>query len=136
VQEVFIKAMKHKHTIKKNICPKSWLISIARNIAIDEMRKKQREKDKMNKVMRMSWSDQISDPIPEEVFERNETKLELYYAIKQLKKNYRDVLILRGIKECSIRETAEILEWNEGKVRITYHRALKMLEKKTKSLQG
>ncbi|WP_420910306.1 RNA polymerase sigma factor [Neobacillus muris] len=38
-------------------------------------------------------------------------------------------IFLRGIKEFSVSETASILNWNENKVRITYHRALKKLQK-------
>jgi RNA polymerase sigma-70 factor (ECF subfamily) len=34
----------------------------------------------------------------------------------------------RGIKELSLKETADSLQWTENKVKITYHRALKELK--------
>ena len=43
---------------------------------------------------------------------------------------YRAVVILRGINESSIKETAEILECTETKVKVDYHRALGILKKK------
>ena len=66
---------------------------------------------------------------PETVLELNERQKELCRAIQSLKSNYRDVIVLRGIKDLSIQETATILTWSENKVRITYHRALKALQK-------
>jgi len=39
------------------------------------------------------------------------------------------VIILRKIKEFSIRETSEILNWSEGKVKTTLYRAIPALEK-------
>ncbi|MEK3990370.1 sigma factor-like helix-turn-helix DNA-binding protein [Robertmurraya sp. FSL R5-0851] len=63
------------------------------------------------------------------MLQENENNRLLYQAIQSLKANYRDVIILRGIKELSVSETASILHWNENKVRITYHRALKALQK-------
>lgn len=59
----------------------------------------------------------------------NENNRLLYQAVQSLKANYRDVIILRGIKELSVSETASILNWTENKVRINYHRALKILQK-------
>jgi RNA polymerase sigma-70 factor (ECF subfamily) len=38
------------------------------------------------------------------------------------------VIVLRGIKELSIKETAEILNWKEEKVRLSFHRAIKALQ--------
>ena len=63
------------------------------------------------------------------ILQINENNRLLYQAIQSLKANYRDVIILRGIKELSVSETASILNWNENKVRTTYHRALKSLQK-------
>ncbi|MGG1833286.1 sigma factor-like helix-turn-helix DNA-binding protein [Cytobacillus firmus] len=53
----------------------------------------------------------------------------LYEAIRHLKLSYQEVLILRKIKEFSIKETAEILNWSENKVKITTSRALAALKK-------
>ena len=67
---------------------------------------------------------------PNELFEQNEIKRLVHTAISRLKPNYRAVVILRGISEFSIRETSEILQCSESKVKVDYHRALKELKKK------
>ncbi|MBB6454772.1 RNA polymerase sigma-70 factor (ECF subfamily) [Salirhabdus euzebyi] len=126
IQEAFIRALKNIDNFHGTSSPKTWLISIARNAAIDEMRKRKRSKI----VQKQSYDDKlepVSTETPEDFVQFTEMKKELYHAIQNLRKNYRDVVILRGIKEMSIAETASILNWNENKVRITYHRALKSL---------
>ncbi|WP_419888175.1 RNA polymerase sigma factor [Neobacillus niacini] len=126
VQEVFIRAIKGFNTFQNRSSPKTWLFSIARHVGIDEMRKRKRLGMKQ-----MSWfRDERSDKdTPEKMLQLNENNKLLYQAIQSLKDDYRDVIILRGIKELSVSETALVLKWSENKVRTTYHRALKTLEK-------
>ncbi|MCR2823538.1 RNA polymerase sigma factor [Lederbergia panacisoli] len=128
VQEVFIKVIKGLKSYKGQSSPKTWIFSIARNVAIDEARKRNRKKN-------ISFDEQmiIEDGVsPEKILLQNEEKQALYNSIQKLKSNYRDVILLRGIKEMTVAETAEILNWKEEKVRTNYHRALKSLRK----LQG
>jgi RNA polymerase sigma-70 factor, ECF subfamily len=126
VQEVFIRAIKGFDTYEKKSSPKTWLFSIARNVGIDEIRK--RKRIGMKQIIRF-WEEQTDKETPEKLLQLNENNRLLYEAIQSLKQNYREVIILRGIKELSVSETASILNWNENKVRITYHRALKTLQK-------
>ncbi|MFJ5762480.1 RNA polymerase sigma factor [Neobacillus sp. NPDC093182] len=126
VQEVFIRAIKGFDTFQQKASPKTWLFSIARHLGIDEMRKRNRLRMKQ-----MNWfrDEQSNKETPENILQLNENNKLLYQAIQSLKVNYRDVVILRGIKELSVSETASVLNWNENKVRTTYHRALKTLQK-------
>lgn len=126
VQEVFIRAIKGFDTFQQKSSPKTWLFSIARHVGMDEMRKRKRVR-MMQKLW--FWEEKTEKETPEIIFQENENNRLLYDAIQALKSNYRDVIILRGIKELSVFETASILHWNENKVRITYHRALKALQK-------
>lgn len=104
------------------------VLSIARNIAIDEMRKQKREKEKQQKLLQFQERNNIKSP--EDIYGLNETNKIIYQTIQTLKRNYHDVLILKGINELSNKETADILHWSENKVRVTYNRALKALEKR------
>ncbi len=54
----------------------------------------------------------------------------VHEAISKLKPNYRAVVILRGINEFSVKETSEVLQCSESKVKVDYHRALKELKKR------
>ncbi|MRG86765.1 RNA polymerase sigma factor [Salinibacillus xinjiangensis] len=129
VQEVFIKAIKGLKTFKQQSSPKTWLFSIARNVAIDDARKRNRKK----LVLTSELDDMLKvdqDQMPENLIDLNEKRKELYIAIHSLKPNYRDAVVLRGLKELSVAETAAVLDWKEEKVRTTYYRALKALRKK------
>ncbi|MDA6131257.1 hypothetical protein OSK38_28320, partial [Escherichia coli] len=46
----------------------------------------------------------------------------------RLKPGFKAVVILRAINEFSIKETSEILNCSESKVKVDYHRALKILK--------
>ena len=126
VQEVFIKAMKGIHKFKGISTPKTWLFTIARNTAIDNLRKRRGIKWAPYYTLELSPSFEIT---PDEKLQSIEEIQELYTAIGYLKQNYREIIILRGIKGFSPSETAEILKWSETRVNVTLHRALKSLKK-------
>ncbi|MBT2690937.1 RNA polymerase sigma factor [Bacillus sp. ISL-47] len=127
VQEVFIRAIRNIDSFQERSSPKTWLFGIARHVGIDEIRKRQRER--LKNYLFMKSEEASSKDNPEEFLEMSETHQVLYKAVRGLKQSYRDVVILRGIKEMTIGETAEILGWSEGKVRLTFHRAIKALQK-------
>lgn len=70
-----------------------------------------------------------SELTPEQTVTLNESEKELYMALGKLNRKYREVIILRKIKSFSIKETAEILEWRESKVKSTLFRAMGALKK-------
>lgn len=124
-QETFIhayQALSQKMTITNE---RSWLISIARNTAIDYIRKEKNQKQKVARLKKESINrEQVTI---EEKLQIDERKKVILNGIYQMKPSYQEVVILRGLKEFSVAETAEILQWNENKVKVTYHRALKKL---------
>lgn len=61
---------------------------------------------------------------------------ELEEALRGLRPKYRLVVILRHLKECSVREAAEILGCSEAKVKVDHHCALKMLQERMKDGGG
>jgi RNA polymerase sigma-70 factor, ECF subfamily len=128
VQEVFIKAFKQIKNHRSISSPKPWLISIARSVAIDVIRKKKKEREKVIKAQLDFEDPQLSSP--EDIYNLNEEMRQMYKGINSLKQSYYDVVMLRGIKELTIKETATVLNWSENKVKVTYHRALGVLEKK------
>jgi RNA polymerase sigma-70 factor, ECF subfamily len=124
-QETFINAF---NALNKKISinnTRSWLITIARNTAIDFIRKRNRDK-KSVLSLKTNYLHKEQHSI-EEIIQADENEKGLINSIDKLKKDYQEVVILRGIKEFSVAETAEILNWNENKVRITFHRAIKKL---------
>lgn len=122
--ETFIKAYRFHDSFQRNSSPKTWLYKIAHNVTIDALRKKR------PLVFLKTVFDTVDpSPIPEDMVQIKESSLELYEALRALKESYRKVIILRKIKEFSIKETCEILDWSESKVKMTLSRAILALEK-------
>ncbi|MGM7684209.1 RNA polymerase sigma factor [Cytobacillus sp. Hm23] len=102
---------------------KTWLFSIAKHLVIDEIRKRKRRR-------LVSVVKEIPSTINiEQYIENKEAVMQLMESIQQLKPNYRLVIILKKVEECSTREIAESLGWSEAKVRKTLSRALQSLKK-------
>ncbi|MCM3741435.1 RNA polymerase sigma factor [Oceanobacillus luteolus] len=123
--DTFIKAYKNHHTFQHKAQPKTWLFSIAHNLTIDYIRKQK----PLRILQEIFTAKKTSVPSPDDIVEIRESSIQLYRALSKLKSSYREVIILRKIKEFSIRETSEILNWSEGKVKTTLYRAIPALEK-------
>jgi RNA polymerase sigma-70 factor, ECF subfamily len=125
VQDTFLRAFQAFERYRNEASPKTWLISIARNTAIDSFRKK----SVWQKVKKLLDKEASNDTAvhAEEILLKKQDFAILYEAISRLKPNYRDVVILKGISELSSRETGQVLGWNENKVNVTFYRAVKKL---------
>lgn len=125
-QEVFIRVLNNLSNFHTGSL-KTWIFSIAKHIAIDHYRKK-----KFSSIFTEAFFKQLvsTEKDPNDVIVQNEMKRAVQAAISKLKPDFRAVVILRGINEFSIKETAEILHCSESKVKVDYHRALKVLKKK------
>lgn len=123
--DTFLKAYKNYQSFEGRAKPKTWLFSIARNVTIDYMRKP--KSIKTLKDIFITKKD--SNPSPEALIELKESSKELYRALGNIKQSYREVIILRKIKGFSIKETCEVLNWSESKVKSTLFRAIPALEK-------
>lgn len=126
-QEVFIRVLKSLSSFKEGNNLKTWIFSIAKYVAVDHYRKK-----KFISIFKDGFFTQFesNDKRPDEALEITEMEQALHLAIAKLKPSYRAVIILRGINEFTIKETSEILHCSESKVKVDYHRALKVLNKK------
>lgn len=125
-QETFIRAHEYIAKGREINYPKTFLYRIAHNLTIDYIRKQ--APIQMIKDFFLNRKDKR--PSTEAVFQVREDVKELYEALQKLKPSYRQVIILRKIEEFSIKETAEILNWSESKVKSTLFRALPVLEAK------
>ncbi len=124
VQDTFLIAMNKLTSFKGDSHPKTWLISIARNIVIDRYRK--------NKVWErikhiLSAEQPIATTIENSIM-KNSEQTQLVNAIHQLPSPYKEVVILRGIMELSSKEASVILKCSTNKVNVMYHRALKKIK--------
>ncbi|MDN4492556.1 RNA polymerase sigma factor [Ureibacillus aquaedulcis] len=126
-QEVFIRVLKSLPNFKTDTNIKTWIFSIAKHVAIDHYRKK-----KFTAIFKDGFFTRLEskDKKPDEELETTELEHFIHEAISRLKPNHRAVVILRGINEFSVKETAAILQCSESKVKVDYHRALRDLKRK------
>lgn len=129
VQEVYIRVLKSHKNFEGKSSEKTWLFSIAKNVAIDHFRKQKGWKGRI--LEKFDWSQPIKDEkeIPEEVAMQKAEILDLYKCIEKCTTDQRMVITMRYIQDLSIAETAEVLDWTESKVKTTQHRAINALKK-------
>ncbi|PFP27885.1 RNA polymerase subunit sigma [Bacillus sp. AFS073361] len=130
VQETFLRALRALSHFKNDSSPKTWLISIARNTAIDFYRKKS-VWNRLKQILDYE-SPKLHEQDTGEKIVRKMEYAYLYEAINELKPTYRDVILLRGIAELSSQEAGQVLGWTENKVNVTFFRAVKKLNERLK----
>lgn len=127
VIETFAKAFDKIETYNPEFAFNTWLISIAKNVHIDFLRKKKIEisdieQKQVNLIL--DESPTIEDKL---IIEQN--LAELLADIKQLKPAYQEVIQLRYFKEMSYAEMAEALHEPLNNIKIKLLRAKKLLAK-------
>lgn len=130
VQEVFIRVLKSYERFEGRSSEKTWIFSIARNVAFDFFRKQLGWKQRLLERFNLSIK-QVKDenPLPDEITIHKETIKLVYDCLNYCSMDQRTVIILRFLYDLSIAETAEILGWTESKVKTTQHRSLKIIRK-------
>lgn len=122
--EVFLSAWQSLPDYRSRGFPfSSWLYQIARNKVIDYYRTK-KSQVQLDAVDESSF--QLASSVEKDVDITLEmTKVQA--AIKKLKSDQQDVLLMRFIEDMSHKEIAEAVGKSEGAVRLIQHRALEQL---------
>jgi RNA polymerase sigma-70 factor, ECF subfamily len=137
VQEVYIRVLKSYDHFEGRSSEKTWLFSIARNVAIDFFRKQKGWKQRI--LEKFDWGahqTKDEDHIPEEIAVQKEEIKWVYNCLNQCTVDQRAVIILRYLHDLTITETAIALGWTESKVKTTQHRSLKVLRHHMDLLYG
>jgi RNA polymerase sigma-70 factor (ECF subfamily) len=104
----------------------AYLFRVARNALIDHYRQSDKFKGQVS-IDNITLSDRGVGP--GETVSASLEHQEIRQTLEQLRKDYRNVLILRFIVELSPAETAEVMGRSAGAVRVLQHRALAALRK-------
>ncbi|RME60544.1 sigma-70 family RNA polymerase sigma factor [Candidatus Parcubacteria bacterium] len=122
--QVFLNAWKQMRRYTYTGHPfSSLLYRIARNLVIDYYRAKKAQ------VSLEAAAELPSNDAPDVRVEQQLAERQVMRAIRLLKPDYQDVLIMRFIEELSIKEVAAILGKSEGAVKILQYRAMQRLRK-------
>ncbi|CAM3965194.1 RNA polymerase sigma factor SigX [Lederbergia lenta] len=129
VQEVYIRVIRSYQKFEGKSTEKTWIFSIAKNVAMDHFRKQKGWKERIYE--KFDWDlHQMKDTaaLPEEEVLKNEDIRYLYSCLDKCSTNQRLVLVMRFLNGFSVAETAEVLNWSVSKVKTTQHRALNSLK--------
>ena len=100
----------------------TWLCSIAKNLFLDEMRKRKRFSEMAEEM--------DSGVNIEAALANREMSFRIHTILHKLEEPYREVFDLRVFGELSFREIGQIFEKTENWARVTFHRArLKIQER-------
>jgi len=119
--EFFIKLWHIAEQYKFGGRHKAWLMTIARNLAVDAMRRQKYETAETEAYENMKAPD---DPENSTV-----TKVSFRDAMKQLDEKEEAVLTLKFMGQCTFREIAEILHMPMGTVTWKYTRGIEKLRR-------
>lgn len=124
-QETFMKIIRNEHQFKGDSLVKTWIFRIAYTTTMSYFRKK----NPITYYFDLHTHHAKHERSSEEIALLNSQQKQFYEALHQLKPSYQQVIILRYIQGFSTKETASILKWSEGKVKMTLSRALAAFKK-------
>jgi RNA polymerase sigma-70 factor (ECF subfamily) len=122
VQEVFLKFFRNR---KKIYADKAWLYKVAKNLSIDYLRKEKRK----GLIYFSDDEDFYYDP-----FKIFILKMRLKKALFRIKREFREVFILREIEGYSYEEISKVLSIPIGTVKSRLRRAREYLRKELKDV--
>lgn len=138
-QEICIKIYKNLHTFQFNSAFSTWIHRLAMNTAIDEYRKRKRKNEhevsydndikKEEGIEAYIHSFASTEKTPEEMYLQEETKEIVWKCIRNLKKEYEEILVLKEMESKSYKEIAELLDIEIGTVKSRLARARDGLKK-------
>ena len=136
-QEAFIRVYRNANRYKGEYQFSTWLYRIATNLAIDEMRRRERKgRFFFYNVKESFQQDDGTRSLPdlryspEKSLDRTEKLERLQAAIDSLPEKYRFAFILKEVQELSYQEISKVLRISLGTVKSRIHRAKILLRGK------
>ena len=137
-QEVFLKLYHNIGSFKGESSFSSWLYRIAKNTALDFLRKEQKNKNNVSLYTENSDGEETVMDIPdtsvssspEQTAVKNEAKEILYSALDEISDEHKEIIILRDVDGYTYEEIAEMLGLEYGTVKSRLFRAREALRKK------
>lgn len=137
-QETFLRVFRSLERFEPQRSLRAWILSIAWNLAIDEIRRRKRRREWIGEPRaaatgaadgskgRGRWDDGFADPravSPGQQFEAGEERAMVHRALDALPEHHRSVLVLRDLEDLSYEEVAQAMGTNLGTVKSRLSRA-------------
>jgi len=122
LQKTFLNVHTARHRYRDGAPVRPWVLTIARNVAFDHLRKKSSSEQPL--------SDQVARRIedPHDALGEREAMRTLARALDALPSDKRDVIELHKIQGLPMAQVAERIGINEGTARVRAHRGYKALK--------
>ena len=138
VQETMIKLYQKKHYYKEIAKFSTWLYTIAKNLAITELRKRKQRKTTL--LSQFSKDDKTydlpsNDPEPGQEIQTDIVNKIIRDAVDQLSEKFKIVIVLRDIQGLSYEDISEIINVPIGTVKSRINRARLQLQVELKHLK-
>ena len=132
VQETFLRVYKNKHLYRNIAKFSTWIYTIASNLAKTELRRRRRRK--VFSISQMGYDDKDydipgSDLTPDRIIDGEMKEKMIRDEIEALPVKFREVVVLRDIKEFSYEEISKILNIPIGTVKSRVNRGRIRLQK-------
>lgn len=126
LQETFLRLFAHRAGYRRTARFKTWVLTIARNLAIDRLRRVGEFSPPESNEALEALPDRRANPLQRA--EAAELADRLQAALLRLPSSQREVLLLSRFAGLSHEEIADVIETSPGAVRVTLHRALRRLQ--------
>jgi len=130
LQEVWLKAYRKIQTFKRESNFFTWLYRIAINTTINFLKKNKKNYQELYDV-----PDSRNTYEPSEEFKKQQIRGQIAMAVQHLKKNQREVFILRQYDNRPYKEISELLGLSVNNAKTTYFYALEKLRKYLKEVE-
>ena len=141
-QEVWMRVLVRGQQYNGNARFETWLFTIARNLVIDQRRK--RTLSSLDELVEgageddraMSWELADDCPTPFDQFSRLEDREVIAAALLELDTLHREVLVLRFQEELSLEEIAKVTQAHLSTVKSRLYRGLAMIKPRLELARG
>ena len=141
-QEVWMRVLVRGQQYNGNARFETWLFTIARNLVIDQRRK--RTLSSLDELVEgageddraMSWELADDSPTPFDQFSRLEDREAIAAALLELDTLHREVLVLRFQEELSLEEIAKVTQAHLSTVKSRLYRGLAMIKPRLELARG
>ena len=124
MQDTYIKVRDNIDKYKPNTNAKSWINVIARNICLNELKKRNRE-------VSVDFSKRPDNRGYDDIKIHDESGI-ISIVVRQLDENESRIVLMHTLGDISLKEIARLIEKPQGTVRWQYSNALKKLRKNLK----
>ena len=125
LQDTFLRAYRHRRTLRLDVSPVPWLYRVALNLCYSRLGRRKLPQEPIGEATAATLRDHA--PEPAEIAEREELRRSIRRGIAALPEKHQLVIVLYYLNGLSLQETADTLGIRLGTAKSRIHYALHAL---------